>query len=511
MFKHFAETEPISIVVALFWTSAVSSTLCFATDRWLHKSLRHHGKLILVLLLLTVCWRLPVHGRFFHGLEYEDAYVYTVAGRQMFEHVGPIHESAEFPYSLSVCTIGALKSCESWQPIQEHLIGYPYVLCLLFRIAGYSPDIGSIANIVAACCACVLIFCISLLATDKVAIACAASLILAATPVFAVYGLETSAEPISNLCISLVLWFYVRSISDLRSSEKRWWSWCCWCAYSTALLFSLTVKRENIVLPIVCPIALLFIKNRLKDPCLKQPKPILLMILSSAFALVLSIQMRLTHTASGEEKLVNAFPLTVARVVVFFIEFARSFFVIRWYGATATFVILGIIVSVRRRSLSLAGVGLFLFYFILYAIHIRSYYEMLSGQIEPAAALRFSMNLMSLWALLAGIGIGTLFGLVQSSCFYRSHKTICAVSSLSVLAIVLFSSYEVNRDLSEDSVEDENHVRVAPALTAIGAAEAGQHADYVVTLEPLIIQMYGPTTMRIVDVASIDSGTLAGC
>src|SRR5579875_1267599 len=42
---------------------------------------------------------------------------------------------------------------------------------------------------------------------------------------------------------------------------------------------------------------------------------------------------------------------------------------------------------------------------LVYATHIRSYYEMESGHVDDQAALRFSMNLMGLWGIAVGLGL----------------------------------------------------------------------------------------------------------
>jgi hypothetical protein len=446
-------------------------------------------------------------GTFFHGLEYEDSYVYTVAGRQMFEHVGPT--SAEFPYSINVCAIGSLRSCQAWKSFPEHFNGYPYVISLLSRIVGYTPNLGSLINLMAACLADILIFCIALLATDNISIASASALVFAITPVFAIYGLETSAEPASNVCISLVMWFYMRSISALGSSEGGWSKWMSWCAYTSTLLFSLTVKREDILLAIVLPLMLPFIANRKRGQRLEHNKLLTVMLFSTALAMILSVHMRLAQTALSEAALLKAFPLTAERVAIFVFGFARSFFVNRWYGGAIAAVVVGIIVSCRRRGLFIVPLILFVSYFLLYAFHIRGYYEMRSGYIEPGAALRFSMNLMTSWALVAGIGIGTVVTRLRGTHVYGTHQRLCVIMGASMFAALLGASFAVTSGLRADAVEDEASVRIFPARTALEFASSGRmESDYVITFEPLVIQMYGDTTAKVIDLASADSSML---
>ena len=190
----------------------LASLACFLTDPYLHTLLKTHWKPLLFCLALVLIWRIPTEGGFFHGLEYEDSYVYTVAGRQMAEHFRIEPSGPTLPYSINVCAVGSLTSCKLSDNYPEHLIGYPYVLSVLFKVFGYHSSIGSIANVVCACLVGILIFLLCMVIADDVIVAGSAALIFAITPIFAVWGLETSAEPISNGCMSLVLWFCLRYV-----------------------------------------------------------------------------------------------------------------------------------------------------------------------------------------------------------------------------------------------------------------------------------------------------------
>ena len=496
--------HPLSVVKTLFWGSILASAVCFASDRWLHKIIQCHWKLMLILLLLVLSWRLPMDGRFFHGLEYEDSYVYTVAGRQMLENGGPSAPSTEFPYSINVCAIGSLESCEEWQSFPEHFIGYPYTVSLFSRLIGYTPDVASIENVLAACLTDILIFFIALLATSDVMMASAAAIVYAITPVFAVYGLETSAEPASNACISLIIWLYVRSISALSVTERQWIKWMRWSALTAVLLFSLTVKREDILLAIILPFTLPLIAGWRTAPRFERMRLLLLFVLSAAIALALCVHMRLMQTTEGEAALLRAYPFTVARLATFVYGFARSFFVNQWYGGTVAAVGVGAVVVCRRRGLLLVPLIVFIAFGLLYAFHVRSYYEMRSGQIETMAALRFSMNLMTVWALLGGIGIGTVMTMATGLGLYRRHKRASLIMGVGILVAVLVASFVMTRNLRADAVEDETNVRLIPARTAFQFAfRSGSPSDYIVTLEPLIIQMYAKSTVRVVDLANV--------
>src|ERR1039458_4175806 len=212
MATWFTQSDALGVVAMLFWSSVISTIACFLTDSYLHSLLRIHWKPLAASVVLVLIWRIPTEGAFFHGLEYEDSYVYTVAGRQMAEHFRIEPGGATLPYSINVCAVGSLTSCSLPDNYPEHLIGYPYILSRFFKVFGYQPSIGSIVNVVCACFVEILVFLLCIVVSDNVIAAGSAALIFAITPIFAVWGLETSAEPIANGCMCLVLWLCLRYV-----------------------------------------------------------------------------------------------------------------------------------------------------------------------------------------------------------------------------------------------------------------------------------------------------------
>jgi hypothetical protein len=506
MFDWPTPVQPLSIVKTLFWASVFTATSALAADRWLHRALKEHWKFVLALTVVVVIWRIPTSGSFFHGLEYEDSYVYTVAGRQIHEHVSSTGIAVTAPYSIQVCEIGSLKACDKWEAFPEHFIGYPYIIAVFSDIAGYSPAIGSLVNLLAACVSGVTIFGIVLLATENVTMGRAAAVVFAITPVFAVYGLETSAEPASNLCVTLVIWFFMRSVQMAGTLPSRLTFLLPWCAYTSALLFSLMVKRENILMALFLPLLAPLVVPHHSESRAWHARSILLMFVSSTLALLLSAKMHLLHTTSSEAAVLKEFPLNPARLVTFVMGFLRSFFVFDWYGGTVFAVMLGMIVSWRRKGLCLVPLCLFTAYVLLYAAHIRGYYEMRLGHVEPASALRFSMSLMSLWSVVAGVGVGAVMATLPTVGRHISKRTVTGIKWVS-LAGVLGISFVVTRAIRNDAVEDETQVRLAPAFSALDHVSS-DGSEFIVSLEPLVIQMYADPASHVVDLAAIDSSEL---
>jgi hypothetical protein len=497
---------PLLVVSFLFWSMLCFGTLSMALDEGLRELLRSHWKMIAIILVITAVWRIPSDGVFFHGLEYEDSYVYTVAGRQLAGHWHTPPQSLDAPFSLSVCEVGSLATCQQWETFPEHLIGFPYVIGFASQGFGYKPSIGSIINLAASLASALLAF---LLATEVAQDSTAgflAGLVFAATPVFAIYGLETSAEPFSGCCMLLSLWFFVR-LCDSEGEGYRL-QIVCWCAYTCALLFTQTVKREDTLMPLLLPALIPFCVPRVSGRLQIRRSLVVLILLSSAMGMILATKMHLLHTCESERELLHRFPLTAARLASFVGSFLSSFLVTRWYGGSFLAVGAGLVIALQRRDRTIIPVSLLAAFIILYSSHIRGYYEMESGRVSPGSALRFSMNIMGLWAIVAGVGVSFFAKWIRRWEVVRS-RTVLAVCLLSALSCVLLTaSFIATSAQRSESVEDEILSRVRPASAAVRTVEANQGPRFILTMDPLIVQMYFQPDIRVIDLESVDTETL---
>jgi hypothetical protein len=505
MVSWFSQSAALGVVRLLFWGSVLASLASFFTDRHLHSLLRAHWKLMLTSVALVLLWRIPWEGGFFHGTEYEDSYVYTVAARQMAAHFRIEPTGATLPYSINVCAVGNLIGCKQADNFPEHLIGYPYTLSVLSSIYGYRPSIGSIANVVCACFADMLIFLLCMVIARDVVAAGSAALIFAITPIFAVWGLETSAEPASNGCMTLVLWFCLRFVFAEPERRSRWGAIVAWCAFTATLLFSLTVKRENILLAILLPLVVLLVHFLNGGSYRSLLQRSWWVMLTAALGLMLSLHMKIFQTMSSETALLNRFPISTAELIRLLPVFLRSFCITQWYGSAVVLVLVGVVVAWRRRALELFPFFLFASYVLLYAFHIRSYYEMQSGSTDSRTALRFSMSLMSMWSLLAGLGAASVFGWARRTRAWKTHRISVVWAASCGLAVVLGASYYATTSFRDDVVEDEFRMRIEPSLTAARiAARDHTKENYILTLEPLILQMYAEPEVAVLSLDDLD-------
>lgn len=498
---HASPVPALDIVRLLFWGTILTVSALCVTDQTLRSIIKGRWKIALCALVLTLIWRIPVDGHFYHGLEYEDSYVYTVAARQVLENTPGNEAPIGFPYSISTCAAGSLQKCRDWKTYPEHLIGTAYVISAYARIVGYTPDVGSWVAVFAACVSCCLIVLATSLLRQDAAAAASAALIFAMTPIFAVQGLETSAEPVSNAAISVVVFllvFVMRRFSAFAAGRAA----LVFLALTLSIGFAMTVKRENALLLIAVPVLLLTVGPRDFSAGLGRKAFIVAVFSIAIVGGLFAWHLNVAHTGEGEVSLVTQFRPTVAIMARIVLAFVRSFLVPAWYFCGFVFVGWGMITSRRDRP-SLAVTMVFLGFLILYALHIRGYYELRSGDSDPRSALRFEMSLMSLWSILGGVGVAAAYTRVRSMRMGRRTR-MATIAGGGALVGLFALSYGVTRSLRTDGVEDEAIVRIAPATTAIHLASLQSEVpNYIITFEPLVVQMYADPSTNVLDISIV--------
>ena len=98
------------------------------------------------------------------------------------------------------------------------------------------------------------------------------------------------------------------------------------------------------------------------------------------------------------------FPFSLAVLRTMLPLFLRSYLSVSWYLGSSILVLLGLIASIRARRRYIYPISVFTAYLLLYASHVRSYYQLQGGDVTQFDTLRYSINLAGLWSILAGLG-----------------------------------------------------------------------------------------------------------
>jgi len=497
--------SPLVVARCLFWGLVVAGALMAGTDRHVREPIRRNSRYLLLVILVTLVWRFPTGRVFFLGMEYEDAYVYTVAARQLVEGTHVAQSTAN--YLTTVCDVGSLRTCQSATTYSGHYIGSPYVVSLAARVLGYQPAIAALVGIAAACATVVMIFLIARMLSGDELVGIVSAAVFAMTPVFAVHGIAAYAEPVSNMCVTVGFCAYLRFLyfrPTEKSSVASVAALYTWCA---ALLFAILVKRENLVLAFVLPLVSIVrvaASCDLKTTWCRVGAASLGSVIAIAFA---AVPLRFGEVFLNETAEFHRIPFGLEQVRSFLPVFLSSFGVTSWYCLGLVWVLVGVFLIRRCDYRALYPLLVIIAYLGLYVSHVRSFYQVNYGDVAPSDALRYSMNFMTMWSLLAGTGLAYVVRRcrgVRNRMRWRSAGVTVALVIHGAIAYVYTTA------LRDELTSEEQRTRVEPSVVASQIATAmGSSDTYVVTLEPLVLQMYGPPTVNVIELTRVNDQLIA--
>ena len=115
--------------------------------------------------------------------------------------------------------------------------------------------------------------------------------------------------------------------------------------------------------------------------------------------------LRLGTTVSSESREFGTFPFGYRNFQVLLLPFLQACFSVKWYSLSAVLVVIGITQAIRIGKIATASVCLLMGYLLLYIFHVHGYYQVHGASVLPYETLRFAMNVMTLYSLLAGLGL----------------------------------------------------------------------------------------------------------
>jgi len=170
-------------------------------------------------------------------------------------------------------------------------------------------------------------------------------------------------------------------------------------------------------------------------------------------------------------------------------------------------VLVGLFLIRRCDCLTLYPVLVIIAYLSLYVSHVRSYYQVNYGDVAPADALRYSMNFMTMWALLSGVGLAYVVSRCRGVGDGLQWR---AVGVTAALVIYGATTYWYTTALRDEVTSEEQRTRIEPSVVASQLAVAMGSADtYVITLEPLVFQLYGPLDVNVIELTRINDQLIA--
>jgi hypothetical protein len=123
--------------------------------------------------------------------------------------------------------------------------------------------------------------------------------------------------------------------------------------------------------------------------------------------------------------------------------------------------------------------------------------------------VRYSMNLAGLWSIMAGLGISTVILRVFRTEMGEAAKLWTRRIMWVCLGCFVVCSWVVTDRLKEDMVAGEVETRLRPAQAALEAIERNGNPDtFVITLEPLVVQMLAHDPINVIDFEHLTTALL---
>jgi hypothetical protein len=422
----------------------------------------------------------------FYGLEYEDAFVYAAAARAL-EASGGLGWQG-----LQVCAVGSLDNCREWELFPGHLPGLPAALRAAIVVLGdYSelaPNVGAVLSSLAA----LFIWWATKVITNSFAAAAGASIVFAATPVFAVYGGSACSESASAVPVAVALGALSMRRRVGATREGIWWRAL---ALACAVL-AFSIRRENAVFLVILPACLMAASKgvRTRSRYLTLAPWI---VLAGGAALLLSLSM---VSEFGEYRQLSfSFHRFLTVLPVILIAFAHP----KWFGLLAIVAVIGAILAIRSwlRNLNpptddvalIGCAGVTLVMMAMYAAHVRSTYQLLDVPVEPFDFLRYLNNVAVPTTILIG---GAIEALVVAIFLRRSVwvYTLTALVALSYIGANVAGS----KMLRDELTASEHQARIEPALQSLEVAAASDYTMPVITLEPMVLQVFAHPSAKVI-------------
>ncbi len=496
--------NPFEVTGIFFFGSLVLGFGYLTINKYTRNVFKKYWKIIIILILVNIAMKIPYKSYFFDGLEYEDSYIYKASARALYE--GEYEFSAINPYYPTSCICGSLKDCRMSGIFVTNFLGYPYLINLGYRLFGYQINIANIVSLLFSGISIAFLFTAALLIIDKLLFALICCFIYITIPIFNVYASTSLTEPLSNAYLILILLLCLTFMNpDIEGKRVQFQNILGLSAIVFSLIFSILVKTTNISLVVCLPVAgliSLVADKKIKD---KYQRNRLLIFLSVIFLVFLFSALVLKFQAAVEINRgdIGANPFSLSYFKSLAPVFVKSFFDFQWYLVYTIFFLTGIVFGLKEKN-GILPIIVFVFYFVLYTVHYRSYYFTRGLPVMKDEALRYMTSIVSVYSLIVGLGIYYLWRSIKKATTNSQVRLFDKSLIASLLVIILGVSVFFTLKCRAHFVEDEQNVRVAPVIKTLDYLSTKD--DVLITSEHVLFQIYGNANLRLIDFCSI--GTL---
>jgi hypothetical protein len=457
--------------------------------------LRQHVWQILILIVVSLVCLLPSDGRYFMGLEYEDAYVYTASSRYLLFH----QDFSVEPLQTQTCVLGSMADCITGATYGGHFVTLPAIAYFIHRLLGYHPYTVCGINYAASLISVLILYflCLRLTGGDVVC-SLVAALVYAICPAMCLFHTSALAETTSSLFLLIYVSCFL-SVFLHKECSRGISQWLLWTLLGVSLGLALLTKRENLVLLTLPLLALPAMSLKWS----REAKGLLVWAgITVALAVLIMSGFKILHNETGESRDIGASTFSFRYSLVLVPLFCRALLTFKWFSISTVLFLCGV-AAMCRRSIRHSGWivvgGLFFAYFFVYTGHYRSFYFVHFGTVRPFESLRYITNAFPLFAAVTGLGTNEIrcWGRKIGG-WWRGYDRFLFGG---IATVWVLSSVGMTRSLRKEWQEVEWENRIAPVVSTLQNVNANQ--DYVVTNLSMVFQVFGASTVRIVDQYSV--------
>jgi hypothetical protein len=489
---------PVHFCIALFLISLILFLIVIFRIRSFRNSILSNYKWILIIMIVAFVSKFPLDSNYFFGLGYEDSYIYNSYARLLL-----YNKNFEIdPFLTQACCVGPLSNCQGFVTYSGHLIGFPSVIFLLFKLLGYSKYTICIFNFICSLFSILLIFLISKKIIPNKSFAFISSLLYAITPIMGVFHTSSLSETFSSTFLLLVFLLYLTEI-DLKNKLENSDNFILWVSLLSSLLFTVLIKRENLIILLLPSITIILSSLEGKYQLKRYIYKLIPYFAMGLFIIFLYLSLIKVQEINRRENVdIGSFGFQFKFFFSLFPVFVRSFLSIEWFSIFTYLCLAGIcliILNFKRYPLFLYPVLLFFGYLFIYSVHYTSYYFIKTGQVSEFETLRYITNFFPFYCLISGFSLYKLNDFI----FIKLPKKGHGLYGLFKIALVLcFGTLLIihNRGLREEFFRIEQKNRISPVTTTLSVINSN---SIVLTDEPLLFQIFGSEDLFVIDLYQI--------
>lgn len=491
----------LQIVGFVLISGTIISSIYLLTNKIIRNIIRRYWHWLIIIFFACLLSQFPYNKRFYDGLEYEDSYIYKASARSIY--LGNYKYSEINPFFPTSCSYGSLNNCHLPGIHVTNYLGYPYIISRAYHLFGYHTYTSNILSLMFSALSVILLFCCALLVINKLPYALICCFVYITIPIFNVYASTSLTEPLSNyflLLTTLIAFLVLTKMDDVGHLAKL--DWLGYISLGLSLLMAILIRTSNMSL-IFCLVLIGLINSDMlasRNKKVQWQQLIPITVIALVIYYICLFVLRFQTAVELNQSDIGTSPYSIKYFLILAPIYIKSLFRVDWYLIYSVLFLAGIVIGLRRK-LGIYLIAIFIAVFVLHAAHYRSYGFTRGLTVHGNEYIRYMISVISIYALLVGIGIYSVYRYVKKHIRIPIYKymatTLLIASALGVGAI----SYALTEKNRKYFIEDEYNSRLSGVYESLEYIDS--NTDILIAADHILYQIWGPADLRIIEMAVI--------